>query len=174
MAVLALLISAEVDGLKISEIHSSFLESSGSSGSFMPRAAAESSMQAAENTTGFDIPQALVVDPDSEGSTKDYAEQNNVRSSRKARLMRMQSSEMDRRKSKDEPKKGGSGGCVCSSKGRPGESVSSCGGGCSCVCTSRDDPYKPTQDDLRDYAYEGEGSTPGSLSSCCSGEKTQI
>ena len=27
----------------------------------------------------------------------------------------------------------------------------------------------PNSDDLRNYAYEGEGSTPGSLSSCCSG-----
>ena len=28
------------------------------------------------------------------------------------------------------------------------------------------------QDDLRCYAYEGEGASPGSLSSCCSGKRT--
>lgn len=36
--------------------------------------------------------------------------------------------------------------------------------GCGC-------PHLPSHDDLRNYAYEGEGSSPGSLSSCCSGEK---
>lgn len=30
--------------------------------------------------------------------------------------------------------------------------------------------YLVCKDDLREYAYEGDGSTPGSLSSCCSGE----
>lgn len=35
--------------------------------------------------------------------------------------------------------------------------------GCGC-------PQLPLLDDLRNYAYEGEGSSPGSLSSCCSGE----
>ncbi|XP_069196001.1 putative neural-cadherin 2 isoform X2 [Procambarus clarkii] len=35
-------------------------------------------------------------------------------------------------------------------------------GGCGC-------PHLPTLDDLRNYAYEGDGSSPGSLSSCCSG-----
>lgn len=34
--------------------------------------------------------------------------------------------------------------------------------GCGC-------PQQPTLDDLRNYAYEGEGSSPGSISSCCSG-----
>ncbi|XP_064094768.1 uncharacterized protein LOC135207093 [Macrobrachium nipponense] len=33
-----------------------------------------------------------------------------------------------------------------------------------CVC-----PHLPSVDDLRNYAYEGDGSSPGSLSSCCSG-----
>ena len=36
--------------------------------------------------------------------------------------------------------------------------------GCGC-------PHLPCLDDLRNYAYEGEGSSPGSLSSCCSGKK---
>ena len=31
-------------------------------------------------------------------------------------------------------------------------------------------PQLPSLDDLRYYAYEGDGSTPGSLSSCCSGK----
>ncbi|XP_042237522.1 putative neural-cadherin 2 isoform X2 [Homarus americanus] len=35
-------------------------------------------------------------------------------------------------------------------------------GGCGC-------PHLPSLDDLRNYAYEGDGSSPGSLSSCCSG-----
>lgn len=35
--------------------------------------------------------------------------------------------------------------------------------GCGC-------PILPSMDDLRNYAYEGEGSSPGSLSSCCSGK----
>ncbi|XP_045111838.1 putative neural-cadherin 2 isoform X1 [Portunus trituberculatus] len=35
-------------------------------------------------------------------------------------------------------------------------------GGCGC-------PHLPSLDDLRYYAYEGDGSSPGSLSSCCSG-----
>ncbi|KAG7163564.1 Neural-cadherin-like 4 [Homarus americanus] len=34
--------------------------------------------------------------------------------------------------------------------------------GCGC-------PHLPSLDDLRYYAYEGDGSSPGSLSSCCSG-----
>ncbi|ROT65315.1 hypothetical protein C7M84_016714 [Penaeus vannamei] len=45
------------------------------------------------------------------------------------------------------PTKGGEGGAE---------------GGCGC-------PHLPSLDDLRNYAYEGEGSSPGSLSSCCSG-----
>ncbi|KAK8405263.1 hypothetical protein O3P69_001675 [Scylla paramamosain] len=36
------------------------------------------------------------------------------------------------------------------------------GAGCGC-------PPLPTLDDLRNYAYEGDGSSPDSLSSCCSG-----
>lgn len=35
-------------------------------------------------------------------------------------------------------------------------------------------PQIPLMDDLRNYAYEGEGSSPGSLSSCCSGTQLHI
>lgn len=45
-----------------------------------------------------------------------------------------------------------------------------CGGSCTCFNATKEESYRPSKDDLRDYAYEGEGSTPGSLSSCCSGE----
>jgi len=55
-----------------------------------------------------------------------------------------------------------------------GNCASSCKDGCSklLLCgapAKKDKAYLPSQDDLRDYAYEGDGSTPGSLSSCCSG-----
>ena len=56
-------------------------------------------------------------------------------------------------KSKDKEKKAGSG------NDEKEENEDGCSG-----C-----PQLPSLDDLRYYAYEGDGSTPGSLSSCCSG-----
>lgn len=53
-----------------------------------------------------------------------------------------------------------------------------CAEGCSLVCKNNSPNLGeklqkpsciPSRDDLRQYAYEGDGSTPGSLSSCCSG-----
>ena len=51
-------------------------------------------------------------------------------------------------------------GMKASKKGKSGVGGE---GGCGC-------PHLPSLDDLRYYAYEGDGSSPGSLSSCCSGE----
>lgn len=38
----------------------------------------------------------------------------------------------------------------------------------------RQDQLPHAPDDLRNYAYEGDGSSPGSLSSCCSGRAARL
>ncbi|KAF2365021.1 Laminin G domain [Trinorchestia longiramus] len=165
----------DVDVLKIPALQPSFVVDPPHTFA-CEREAEATKFYAVESTEGGQFPRVIVNVPDLERSAVARTEMQCLRACDEEQRSDMQSSGIDwdcRRCDKEQqiPKRR----CTCPSETcRKDESASSCNGSCSCIRTKKNDSYQQTRDDLRDYAYEGDGSTPESLSSCCSGENVLL